>query len=178
MMDLSTFNVEMSALPPAGRTLVGILPPEALTEVIATRVIPLEAVTAELSLRMENRRLHVVGWVRSKVRLTCSRCLEPYATTLELDIDRFYVDYEPPMKEGGEYEMQDDTVCLKDGLFSALRMTEEELILALPMLPLCNFACAGLCPGCGVDLNHEVCSCTGNETDNPFAALRVLKKKS
>jgi uncharacterized protein len=36
----------------------------------------------------------------------------------------------------------------------------EELALAIPAFPLCREDCAGLCPGCGADLNAGPCGCT------------------
>lgn len=178
MTELSSTRVEMAALPLTGRQLSGILDGEAFQELGASGSTPMAPVEVQLDLRLEQKRLHVTGWVRGMVRLTCSRCLEPFVTTLELDIDRFYVDHEPPMKDGAEMEMVDDTVCLEDGIFSPLRMAEEELILGLPMLPLCKFACRGLCPGCGADLNREECRCVREEKENPFSVLKVLKKGS
>lgn len=38
-------------------------------------------------------------------------------------------------------------------------MLREQLILAVPLAPLCAEECKGLCPHCGVDRNQEVCGC-------------------
>lgn len=35
----------------------------------------------------------------------------------------------------------------------------EEIILDLPVKPLCKMDCLGLCPKCGRDLNQEKCGC-------------------
>ena len=35
----------------------------------------------------------------------------------------------------------------------------DELLIELPMNPLCKEACKGLCPVCGTDLNKKRCRC-------------------
>ena len=50
----------------------------------------------------------------------------------------------------------------------------EELMLALPVTPLCRQDCKGLCAGCGVNLNEGMCACTEEEGDPRMAALRGL----
>ncbi|MGC8845244.1 MAG: YceD family protein [Candidatus Hydrogenedens sp.] len=41
----------------------------------------------------------------------------------------------------------------------------EELVLDMPYKFLCSERCAGLCPICGTNLNHETCSCNINSED-------------
>ena len=48
----------------------------------------------------------------------------------------------------------------------------------MPLVPLCDDDCKGICPDCGADLNEGPCSC--GETDdgeedgakNPFSVLK------
>ena len=49
------------------------------------------------------------------------------------------------------------------------------LALALPLVVLCSEDCAGLCPQCGTNLNHETCNCAAQQEidpQNPFAVLK------
>jgi uncharacterized protein len=52
----------------------------------------------------------------------------------------------------------------------------EQVLLALPMKPLCKAECAGLCPTCGVDRNVERCQCAP-ATDTRWAGLEVWLDK-
>ena len=52
----------------------------------------------------------------------------------------------------------------------------EQLLLALPMKPLCKAECAGLCPTCGADRNVEPCQCPP-ATDARFAGLEAWLDK-
>ena len=51
----------------------------------------------------------------------------------------------------------------------------EQIILMLPLKPLCDESCKGLCPHCGADLNLETCTCPADAVDSPFARLAKLK---
>ena len=54
-------------------------------------------------------------------------------------------------------------------------VVREQLYLALPMKPLCQEDCKGLCPVCGVNRNRETCSCQQEWVDPRMAALAELK---
>jgi uncharacterized protein len=56
------------------------------------------------------------------------------------------------------------------------QMMREQFYLALPMKPLCQADCQGLCPHCGVNRNRETCSCVSTWVDPRFEVLKQLKK--
>jgi uncharacterized protein len=51
----------------------------------------------------------------------------------------------------------------------------EQVLLTLPLKPLCSETCQGICPRCGADLNRETCQCSEEESDSPFAILKNIK---
>jgi uncharacterized protein len=51
----------------------------------------------------------------------------------------------------------------------------EEFSLAMPMKPLCEAECKGLCPSCDVYKNTANCSCETDTLDPRMAPLRGLK---
>jgi uncharacterized protein len=51
----------------------------------------------------------------------------------------------------------------------------EQVILNIPMAPLCREDCRGLCPVCGANQNSGPCPCRSGEKDNPFKDLKKLK---
>ena len=51
----------------------------------------------------------------------------------------------------------------------------EQIILMVPLKPLCREDCRGLCPNCGANLNLESCDCKTDKSDSPFAQLAKLK---
>ncbi len=114
----------------------------------------------QLQARKSKRvQLRVKGQIRIDLELTCARCLQGFPFPLDLEVDRRFIAGEDPFISTQESLMQDDIVFLPDGLFSPLRMVEEEFILELPMIPLCQEECRGLCTSCGQDRNLSPCLC-------------------
>ena len=56
-------------------------------------------------------------------------------------------------------------------------VVSEQVVLEIPMKPVCREGCRGLCPQCGADLNEANCGCDHTVSDPRFAALAELKKR-
>jgi uncharacterized protein len=48
-------------------------------------------------------------------------------------------------------------------------------LMAIPMKPLCNKDCAGLCQKCGQNLNQGKCNCPAEEIDPRWSKLAGLR---
>lgn len=112
--------------------------------------------------------VRVHGFLRVTVELECRRCLRELPTALALALDlRFQPGLSPAERDEGVFELPAGATELD--LRESLR---EELLLAVPLFPLCREECAGLCPRCGTDLNEGACGCPPREPDPRWAALR------
>ncbi|HKJ02985.1 MAG TPA: DUF177 domain-containing protein, partial [Longimicrobiales bacterium] len=76
-------------------------------------------------------------------------------------------------EEDGDVRLFDDHVPELD-LSDSVR---EEILLAVDLFVVCDPECRGLCPQCGVNRNVETCSCTTDESDPRWDALRALKEE-
>ncbi len=52
-------------------------------------------------------------------------------------------------------------------------MLREQMILAIPVQPLCREDCQGLCPRCGQERNRRARGCSEEQLPSPFRVLRV-----
>ena len=50
-----------------------------------------------------------------------------------------------------------------------------ELLVVIPLKPLCGDKCRGLCPVCGTNLNVGSCSCDSDSHDSRWDALKKVK---
>ena len=57
------------------------------------------------------------------------------------------------------------------------QLITEQILLAVPMKPLCNSKCPGICPVCGKNLNEGKCNCKTDKVDPRLLPLERLKKK-
>ena len=97
-------------------------------------------------------RAHLSGAVKQQ----CGRCLTDVEQRVEADIDAYFTDDPEAADEPQRYPLPGAGSSL-----DLVPVVREELILAVPLFPLCREDCAGLCPDCGADLNRGPCECTG-----------------
>jgi uncharacterized protein len=116
----------------------------------------------------------VRGTVKGRLRQECRRCLEPVAGKFSEEVTMVFV---PSTSEGVE---EDGDVRLFDDHVAELDLSDsvrEEILLAIDLFVVCDPDCRGLCPQCGVNRNIESCSCTTEESDPRWDALRALKEE-
>ncbi|MFD4599714.1 YceD family protein [Streptomyces sp. NPDC058464] len=117
----------------------------------------------ELELRLESvmEGVLVTGTARAQAEGECVRCLEPVEQELEADFqelfsypdadDRGRVIAEP----GDDAEDDEDRFFIEDGLFDLEPVLRDAVVLALPMQPVCQDDCLGLCSECGARLTDD-----------------------
>ncbi|MEU2620173.1 YceD family protein [Streptomyces sp. NPDC007157] len=122
-----------------------------------------EGAPVELDLRLESvmEGVLVTGTARAQAEGECVRCLEPVEQELEADFqelfsypdadDRGRVIAEP----GDDAEDDEDRYFIEDGLFDLEPVLRDAVVLALPMQPVCQDDCAGLCSECGARLADD-----------------------
>ena len=128
--------------------------------------------------RQETGRYRVAGHLSTEIELTCSRCLEAFTLPISTDFDLRYVPRTENVGEGEKEVEEDDlaTSFYSDDQIDLGHLIVEQLQLAVPMKPLCEEACKGLCPHCGTNLNTGTCECSQKWEDPRLAVLKNLKK--
>jgi len=134
-------------------------------------------ITGLVHLSKHGHDLLVRGNLSGHMELACSRCLELFAAPATIDFDLLLVPgpaSASPAKE--ELSLTDLDLDYYTGetvdLESLLR---EQIILMMPLKPLCDETCQGLCPHCGANLRRETCTCATDAVNSPFALLAKLK---
>ena len=129
---------------------------------------PPDQVWADALLKLTRMREGVLaeGEVTSTLSLICSRCSEPFAYPIR---EAFSVYYQKPGMGAAEEEVELtaedlDTDFLVEGRLDLTALLRQNLLLALPVQPLCREDCQGLCPGCGANRNEGACRCPGRSS--------------
>ena len=127
-------------------------------------------------IRQEGDRVKVNGRVVGRIQLECDRCLKP----VELPVDsKFKLEYvtanEYQSLQAGDLTEEELDLAVFDGEAIDLdALVLEELLLAAPDHLVCEEACKGMCPVCGVNRNVADCTCETTETDPRWAGLKEL----
>ncbi len=111
--------------------------------------------------------------------LLCTRCLkefeEPAVSDLRLLVEAGGVAGAPGERQLDEDELGVVTVTGEE--LDTEPLILEQVLLNLPMKPLCRPDCKGLCPRCGADRNVEACGCEVETTDPRWSGLAELKDR-
>jgi uncharacterized protein len=136
----------------------------------------------EAHLRGEAKRgkrgVDLTARLEARVELDCSRCLESFVTALEAD---FFLIIVPEAVEFGvgESAMSEEDAYLyyaPEGKAELDLIGAEQILLHLPLKPVCDAECKGLCPTCGANRNQIECGCRSETIDPRLAPLLDLRK--
>jgi len=144
---------------------------------------------SHLSGRTTKMGRQVLVQAKLSVPLTspCKRCLKPVELSEAIDLVRTFVPVEQ-QKPAREHKSED-----AEGSFEPAQVDEEtyrgkeldlapavreQILLSVPVAPLCREECKGLCPRCGKDLNDGECGCDRTVLDPRWAALKGIQLES
>jgi len=139
---------------------------------------PLVKGSVQVEGRAEPRRrrgLHVAGSIVAVLSLVCSRCLKRFEQPQNSRFDVVF-STAPVETDADEIELEAGDLMVRPFEGESVDMIElvrEQLLLEVPIAPLCDDACPGLCRHCGADLNLGECACH-EAVDPRFAALKKL----
>jgi uncharacterized protein len=139
-------TVDLSRSPGSVHTLTRTVPAPAHVRTGLAGVA--EGADVELDVRMESvsEGVLVTATAQAPVTGECARCLDPVAQPVEVRIQELFGYTEDDgADETDGYALVGDLLDLEPALHDAL-------VLALPLAPLCQEDCPGLCAECGVPL--------------------------
>lgn len=106
----------------------------------------------ELDLLLESviEGVLVSGTARMSAVGDCSRCLDPVVLPQEFEFSELYAWEEPPPEE---VSADDEPLPLiRSGLVDLAPLLRDVIVLGLPLAPVCDEDCPGLCSECGLRL--------------------------
>lgn len=171
--------VDLQKVPAEGQVLDFVVGPSSLTlDIPEIRLIRDVAVEGRLS-RIDRDAYRVRGRVSTDLRLSCVRCLEPFEMRIDEAVDLTYLPASQNVAPEGEEdraldEEELDVAFYRDDEIDIAHMVMEQIVLALPMKPVCRENCQGLCPECGSNRNVEPCACVRDEVDPRWESLKSL----
>lgn len=111
--------------------------------------------------------LIVQGQFSADTMLECARCLKPFTQRLGWKFTELFAFSKDTASETGLLLPEDMQIDLAP-------MLREYALLEVPINPLHDPDCKGLCIECGQDLNVADCGHSQHTDDSPFSVLRKL----
>ncbi len=137
----------------------------------------IKPLTGRVRLLRTGTGILVTGKLHTEASLTCCRCLNPALVPIEWDLEE---EFRPSIDlvTGTVVKVQpgDDAATRTDArhILDLTEVVRQSILLAVPLSPVCNLACHGICPECGANLNDGPCNCSHASGDPRLEALREL----
>jgi uncharacterized protein len=129
--------------------------------------LELENLTGSVTIDRTPQGLFVQGKFSAETILECVRCLKEFTYPLEWQFSELYAFRQKDVSESGLMLPEDAHIDLAP-------LLREYALLEIPIKPLHDPDCKGLCIECGQDLNIKDCGHSQETDDSPFADLKKL----
>jgi uncharacterized protein len=138
-----------------------------------------ERINVACNARRIKENVFIEGTVATAVEMPCCRCLEMARLPLQ---SSFKYTFAPSPAHAAEGEMELnaedlDFAYYEGDIIDLDAVIFEQVLLQIPIKPLCAERCRGLCPHCGINLNTTSCNCQGNVFDERLAILKQFKSQ-
>lgn len=133
-------------------------------------------VKGKLDVTNTGSLLLIRGKVHTDVRLSCGRCLTDIVVPVEGEIDEQFrlVHLGDAIFAVPEDEEETGGTLVNNNVLDLSELIRQNLLVGIPIQPLCTPDCRGLCPTCGQNLNAGQCACPAETIESPFQALAGL----
>ncbi len=171
--------LDLERVPPEGQVIDRSVVPSALGNDSGEFRITTAVTVSGRLVKAGGDAYRLSGRLVSEVEFSCVRCLEPFPAEVREDLDLLYLPQSDNVAAGGENEhgLGDEELAVsfyRDDEIDLAHMIWEQIVLALPMKPVCKPDCQGLCPDCGVNRNIKSCSCVRDPVDARWQSLKSL----
>ena len=133
-----------------------------------------DGVSADLNISHAGEVYVVSGNCRADAKMDCVRCLEPANVTLCGDVA--ILAGQKGADGMSQLEGEEDLIIIGDNeILEIDEPVRQALFSSIPMKPLCDENCLGLCQYCGGNRNQFHCDCESRRADPRWEALADLK---
>ena len=138
-------------------------------------------VTTIIHLEKSGERIFINGKFDARIHVNCSRCLELFDYFMKTNFICEFQPYSKWTSKSDKIELSAeelDIVWYNNNKIDLTEQVRQNIILSIPMQPLCSIQCKGLCYQCGENLNITTCQCVQSvQKDNahPFHDLSKFK---
>ena len=135
------------------------------------------APAGHLFLQRTSQGIEVTGSIRAAIALACARCLKECTVPIVSEFKEYLIlpKYAPSEQDKELVHDDLDISFLPEEGIELRDIVEEQIWLNIPIKPLCDNECKGLCTVCGADLNSGECGCDRSVGDPRFAVLKGFK---
>lgn len=129
--------------------------------------LELQNLTGLVTIGRTPQGLVVQGNFSANTNIECVRCLKEFTFPLKWEFTELYAFTKKSVSES-------ELLVPDDAHLDLAPLIREYALLEVPIKPLHDPDCKGLCIECGQDLNIKDCGHNQDNDDSPFSALKKL----
>ncbi len=172
------FTILITDIPDSGLE-VSISIPSEMMNVADLDVSPTGDITFAGMIRRIRDGVLIAGEFSGNWIIACARCLNPFEHPVA---DRFIAYLSPNMEDPSlsSFDIETDDLDVSELIGNKIHLVDilrEQMILQIPIKPICSDSCRGLCPRCGQNLNEVECQCDRVQTDGRLLKLKKFFEK-
>ena len=133
-----------------------------------------EPVFVSLDITNTGMSLQAKGAITAELLLNCCRCLEIYRHHLEMTFEEQYRHISEV--ENSDCDDDQNYQVYEGDCIDFTDAVRENVIIGIPMKPVCSSDCRGICAICGTNKNIKDCGCKNADLDPRLAALKDFFK--
>jgi uncharacterized protein len=130
--------------------------------------LALQYLRGDITLTRSTDSLLAEGRLNAALEVECSRCLTLFTLPLTFELQDLTFALPSASPKVSEYRISEN------GWINLKLSMREQVLLNMPLSPLCREECRGFCSQCGQDLNIGPCDCEEQDIDPRLAVLRDL----
>ncbi len=140
--------------------------------------VALSGLKGDARLLRTDRGLLVTARARASLRGSCSRCLAPQESPIEISFEEEFIPVVDPIsgRHITPQEAENNFVIDEELMLDMGEALRQYALMSRPSKPLCRPDCQGLCPTCGANLNQGACSCEPGD-DERWRALAAYRSQ-
>lgn len=142
-----------------------------------------EPIRGKATFSNTGRHVVVRGSFAAAVEVECARCLGKYQVQIEVPIEENFL-IPGHVLEVVEEEEEEESLgeepepLFEENILDLTELLRQNILLAMPIKPICSEECKGLCPTCGRNLNEGLCGCPQDIGGSAFAGLASLLEET
>ena len=133
-----------------------------------------DRVWGQVRLIRVNEGVWVSAALEATAKAICCRCLQEFSSSVQFELDEICyatVDVTTGTLLPLDNEVTPEFTIDNHHTLDITESVRQSVLVTLPMNPLCQTDCLGLCPECGINLNETSCTCETEGRDPRWTDL-------
>jgi len=146
------------------------------TLLIEENAFSLDDLQYHILFKRDGDQIKAKGNIKTLISLRCVRCLDNFDLKVDsnFDIILFPINLVNPVNNSiNSDEME--YIFYEDNRIDLIKILIEQINLFIPYNPICKPDCKGICPNCGVNLNHGKCKCENSSKELNFVFNKIKR---